>query len=191
MQKVAASVEMSGDIAMSPVGERSNRSSRTGHRMMRENDRFSFGGPDGMDASVALSTSSSFYGGGVTITGGPPDETFKDEYGNECTRYTNRTIIVNEHMANAAETRNHNGIDINAPSAFGASIRNRAIAFLFVATTVVLLLVVFLDLGSGDPSYGGSKEDKLAAALGYDTVDDWDDDDDNFSTYTHSALGDD
>ena len=89
-------------------------------------------------------------------------------------------------MASASETKNHNGIDISAPSS-SRTFRNRAIdiaiAYLFVGATIVLLLA----------SSRGSKEDNLAADVGYGATDDWDDDDnsDVWDQYTSSALGDD
>mmetsp|Transcript_17611 Transcript_17611/g.40229 ORF Transcript_17611/g.40229 Transcript_17611/m.40229 type:complete len:169 (+) Transcript_17611:308-814(+) len=152
------------------------------------------------EPSVQMSVASSFYGGGVTITGGGPDEIFKDEYGNESSRYVNRTIIINEHMASAAETRNHNGRDIVAPdNTYGSAFRRRSIAFLFVVATIVLLLIVLLDFsGSKGQTHSSSSnnsnsnnEDKLAAVMGFDIADDWDDDDDAWDKYTQTVLGDD
>jgi len=184
----AASIEMSGGIAT--VADRSaRRSSRTAQRTDRlgidsAHTRSSIG------KSIAdMSVASSFYGGGVTITGGGPDETFKDEFGNECSSYANRTIVINEHMTSADETRNHNGIDIPTPG-FGMTNQKRAIAFLFVAATIVLLLFVLLDVG-GSNTGGGNRADKLSAIMGNSNTDDWDDDDDAWDKYTKSAVGDD
>jgi len=188
-QRVGASIEMSGGI-----NDPFNHSNHA--RMMQTSGR-SLGVVSVAGGQSIASTASTLYGGGVTITGGPPDEIFKDEYGNECTRYSNRTIIVNEHMANAAETRNHNGMDIDggySQKFGGASFRNRAIAFVFVAATIVLLLVVLLDVGV-DKSVDrtASKSDKLAAAMGFNNDDLFEDDDDNINwdQMTASALGDD
>lgn len=195
MPKVSnsAGIEMTGEIAMA------ERSSRRNTRTIQIHDGTSDGnhrltnvvGPSGK--SVDLSVASSLYGGGVTITGGGPDETFTDEFGNECSRYSNRTIIVNEHMASADETRNLNGPDVMTPKGGygGMTWQKRMIAFVFVAATIVLLLVVLLDVGSGSNGESGNKDDKLAAVMGYSTGDDWDDDDDAWDTYTKSALGDD
>jgi len=119
------------------------------------------------------------------------EQTFTDEFGNECSRYSNRTIIVNEHMASADEVRNLNGTDMITGKGFGMTWQKRMIAFVFVAATIVLLLVVLLDVGAGSSGESGNKEDKLAAVMGYSTGDDWDDDDDAWDKYTKSALGDD
>jgi len=187
---------MSGGIN-DPYGNSSSNHTRdpySNHARMMQTSGRSLGIVSVAGGGSIASTASTLYGGGVTITGGPPDEVFKDEYGNECTRYSNRTIIVNEHMATAAETRNHNGMDIDRPQQFGASFRNRAIAFVFVAATIVLLLVVLLDVGvdkSDDRT--ASKADKLAAAMGFNNDDLFEDDDDNidWDQMTTSALGDD
>mmetsp|Transcript_12600 Transcript_12600/g.29827 ORF Transcript_12600/g.29827 Transcript_12600/m.29827 type:complete len:197 (-) Transcript_12600:273-863(-) len=190
----SAGIEMTGEIAMA------ERSSRRNTRTIQIHDGTSESnhrltnvvGPSGK--SVDLSVASSLYGGGVTITGGGPDETFTDEFGNECSRYSNRTIIVNEHMASADETRNLNGPDVMTSKGGGhggMTWQKRMIAFVFVAATIVLLLFVLLDVGAGSNGESGNKDDKLAAVMGYSTGDDWDDDDDAWDTYTKSALGDD
>lgn len=184
----SAGIEMTGEIAGADRSSRRARAVRIHDELGMNSDHAATTiGPTGV--SVDLSVASSFYGGGVTICGGGPDEIFKDEFGNECSRYTNRTIIINEHMASADETRNHNGLDIPT-NGYGMTFQKRLIAFLFVAATVVLLLVVLLDVGAGN-NESGNKEDKLAAVMGYSTGDDWDDDDDAWDKYTQSALGDD
>ena len=103
-------------------------------------------------------------------------------------------------MASAAETRNHNGRDIVAPdNTYGSAFRRRSIAFLFVVATIVLLLIVLLDFsGSKGQTHSSSSnnsnsnnEDKLAAVMGFDIADDWDDDDDAWDKYTQTVLGDD
>ena len=86
----------------------------------------------------------------------------------------------------ADETNNFNGPDIT--KGYGMTFQKRMIAFIFVAATIVLLLILLLDIGKNDES--GSKEEKLAAAMGYQTDDIWDDDD-NWEQITKSALGDD
>jgi len=181
-------IEMTGEIAMANRSPRRVRIHDDNELGFDSNhaENSNIIGPSGQ--SVDLSVASSFYGGGVTITGGEPDEIFKDEFGNECSRYTNRTIIINEHMAIADETRNHNGMNIPTKG-YGMTFQKRMIAFVFVASTIVLLLVLLLDIGKNDES--GNREDKLAAVMGYDSGDDWDDDDSAWDEFTHSALGDD
>lgn len=188
-KSTSVGIEMTGEIAManrSPRRVQIHDNNELGYDSNHANS--SIIGPTGQ--SVDLSVSSSFYGGGVTITGGGPDETFKDEFGNECSRYTNRTIIVNEHMATADEMRNHNGMDIPTKGGYGTTFQKRMIAFAFVASTIVLLLVLLLDIGKSDDT-SGNREDKLAAVMGATLGDDWDDDDSAWDEFTHSALGDD
>eukprot|EP00531_Pseudo-nitzschia_arenysensis_P013006 CAMPEP_0116132628 /NCGR_PEP_ID=MMETSP0329-20121206/9655_1 /TAXON_ID=697910 /ORGANISM="Pseudo-nitzschia arenysensis, Strain B593" /LENGTH=403 /DNA_ID=CAMNT_0003627167 /DNA_START=174 /DNA_END=1385 /DNA_ORIENTATION=- len=137
----------------------SNRSSRTASIRNRTMETAS---PGSSDKSLGRTETSNFsvshfYGNGVTVSGGPPDENFIDEFGNSCSRYVNRTIVINDHMANYAASRSiqggdsEDGNDNNSKRPRNSlSFRYKATLFFFVASTLFLLLLLILDVGKSD-----------------------------------------
>lgn len=100
--------------------------------------------------SMSFGQASYFYGNGVIVSGGPPDEVFTDEFGNKCAQYDNRSVIINNRQVSYAASRTESSWgsdDSNASRQKKQKFRihsfpYRAVLFFFICTTLILLFLL-------------------------------------------------